>query len=94
MIASGNGRFAKRNLPFRETFAVSFAGHFFYTFHDIKGDAYNSLFPGQGPRPMLESCFLSLLLSRNYRGSFAKCCGFPENGYLDDMCYVKAFAKP
>ena len=27
ILASGNGRFAKRNFPFRETFAVSFAGH-------------------------------------------------------------------
>ena len=33
---------------------------------------------------------LSLLLPRNYRGSFAKFyAAFPESGYLDDMCYVK-----
>ena len=34
--------------------------------------------------------YMYLLLSRNYRGSFAKFYwGFPETGYLDDMCCVK-----
>ena len=27
ILASGNGRFAELNFPFRETFAVSFVGH-------------------------------------------------------------------
>ena len=54
ILASGNGRFAKRNFPFRETFAASFAGHFLII-HDRKDDASNSSFPGHGPRPMLEA---------------------------------------
>ena len=33
---------------------------------------------------------LSLLLSRNYCGSFAKLYArFPEHGYLDNMCCVE-----
>ena len=89
IIASGNGRFAKRNFPFRETFAASFAGNV-YAYFMISRIKLATLIFQEWATGLCWKPFLSLLLSRNYRGSFAKFhAGFSENGYLDDMCYVK-----
>ena len=89
IISSENGRFAKRDFPFRETFAVSSARHV-YTYLRISRILLATLcFQDMGPG-LCWKHFLSFLLSRNCRGSFAKFyAGFPEDRYLDDMCYVK-----
>ena len=91
MFAKGDQSSCVWKRTFRETwlslsryFRGILRGTFLYMFHDIEDHAYNSLLPGHGPRPMLD--FFRCI----YRGALAKFyAGFPKNGYLVDMCYVK-----
>ena len=87
LLASANGRFAKRSFPFRETFAKLSRylwRNILHAFHDDKDHAYNSLFPGHGPRPKLEAfSFVVAIAELDYRGSFAKFCeGFLKTDIL------------
>ena len=72
ILASGS---AKRKIPFLETFEVSFAGHFYERFMISRIMLTTLCFQDMG-HALYWKHFLLLLLSRNYRGSFAEIlCG-------------------
>ena len=81
-LTSGNGSFVKRNFPFRETFAVSFAGHFI-----MHISWYQALFLQLSVSRTWATAYAGSILFRcYYRGTVAKFyAGFPENGCLDDI---------
>ena len=85
--APGNGHFAKRNFPFCETFAVSFAGHACTYFMISRIMLTTLCFQDMG-YGLCWKHFLSY-----YHGTIADLprflAGFLENGYLDHMCYIK-----
>ena len=85
--------FRGTKLSLSRHFAASFAGHL-HTWFMISGIMLATLcFQDIGHR-LCWKHFLLLLLSPNYRGSSARIyAGFPENGYLDDMCYVNLSRK-